>query len=393
MNIWLSLFGTVRATLTSADISATLRFFNAAGIELQDVICPDILTAEFTMLRKDWKRARSIAQRRGDSVRLLHRTGTYWAFKALLHRPVFVIGMLLLLAVSIYLPTRVLFVHVEGNQAVPANKIIEKAAQCGIRFGTSRRAVRSEKVKNALLEAMPELQWAGVNTSGCVAVITVRERTTAEETKTIQCVSSLVASRDGVIQECTVTKGTAVCRPGQAVQEGQVLISGYTDSGLTLRACAAEGEVFALTERNLALYVPANYELRGERKSQTIKYSLLIGKKRINFYKGSGISDSSCVRMYVENYLSLPGGLYLPLALITETWTDYDTECSEITVEEPMIRELANDLLQHQLHGGRILSGDGVTEPCDGVILYRGKYQCYELISIRKNEEIIKPHE
>ena len=97
--------------------------------------------------------------------------------------------------------------------------------------------------------------------------------------------------------------------------------------------------------------------------------------------------------MYSENYLSLPGGFYLPVALITETWTDYDTESSEIIVQEPSIRELANEILQPQLHGGRILSGDGVTESYGGNILYRGRYQCYELISIRKNEEIIKPHE
>ena len=110
MDIWRSLFGTVRGSLTSADISATLRFFNTCGIALQDVSCPDILTAEFTVSRKDWKRVRSIAQRRGDSIRLLHRIGTYWAVKKLLHRPVFVVGMLFLFAVSIYLPTRVLFV-------------------------------------------------------------------------------------------------------------------------------------------------------------------------------------------------------------------------------------------------------------------------------------------
>ena len=393
MNIWQSLFGTVRAKLTSADISATLRLFNTAGIELQDVICPDILTAEFTVSRKDWKKARSIAQRRGDSIRLLHRIGTYWAVKKLLHRPVFVIGMLFLLAVSICLPTRVLFVHVEGNQAVPANKIIEKAAQCGIRFGTSRRAVRSEKVKNALLEAMPELQWAGVNTNGCVAVITVRERAAAEEDRQAGGVSSLVAARDGVIQECTVTKGTAVCRLGQAVRAGQVLISGYTDCGLTLRAGRAEGEVFALTERVMELTMPSQYTFRKETNGQKKKYGLLIGKKRINFYKGSGISYDSCVRMYSEKYITLPGGFRLPVALITETWTDYACDMRETEVPETEIEYFAKDLLRQQMRGGRILSGGGSAESMDGFVLFRGRYQCYERISTRKNEEIIKPNE
>ena len=37
--------------------------------------------------------------------------------------------------------------------------------------------IRSEKVKNSLLQRIPQLQWAGINTDGCVAVISVREKT------------------------------------------------------------------------------------------------------------------------------------------------------------------------------------------------------------------------
>ena len=393
MNFWQSLTGTVRVQLVSADITAVMSAINAAGIHLQDVNCIDILTTDFTIPRKDWHRVRRIAARRDDSIRVIRRDGSYWLVKGLLKRPVLVLGVLILLTVSLYLPTRVLFIQVEGNSIVPTNQILEKAAQCGISFGTSRRTVRSEKMKNALLEAMPELQWAGINTKGCVAVITVHEKLKGEQIQNSDGFSSLIASRDGIIQECTATSGTALCKPGQAVQAGQVLISGLVDTGLTVRLCRAEGEVYAITERIWEVLLPVRYSIRQEKTITTEKYALLIGKKRINFYKGSGISGVTCVRMYSEKYMTLPGGFRLPLALIHETWIEHSQQEQETPLLESQSEAVAAELLRQQLGSGRILSGAGSEATLDDFVIFSGKYQCYEQISVRKNEEIVQPDE
>ena len=47
--------------------------------------------------------------------------------------------------------------NVEGNSAVASVDIIDAAQNAGLGFGASRRAVRSEKVKNALLASIPDL--------------------------------------------------------------------------------------------------------------------------------------------------------------------------------------------------------------------------------------------
>ena len=93
----------------------------------------------------------------------------------------------------------------EGNQNVPENLILELASQCGLSFGTERRQVRSEQVKNALLGAVPELEWVGINTAGCVATISVRERQKGENIGQAGGVSSIVASCDGMITGIVVT--------------------------------------------------------------------------------------------------------------------------------------------------------------------------------------------
>jgi sporulation protein YqfD len=150
---------------------------------------------------------------------------------------------------TIFLPTRVLFIHVEGNSTVEERRILEAAQECGIRFGASRRQVRSEKMKNRLLEKVPELKWAGVNTSGCTAVISVREQPVQEQRTGYTGISSIVAACDGRITSCTVTKGNGLCAPGQVVQKGQLLISGYLDCGICIRVTGAEGEIFAETRQ------------------------------------------------------------------------------------------------------------------------------------------------
>jgi hypothetical protein len=129
-------------------------------------------------------------------------------------------GGLLLLVLILWLPSRVLFICVAGNTLVPEKQILEAAEKCGVGFGASRKDVRSESVKNALLEALPQLQWVGVNTSGCHAVITVREKSLPEKEEESDFPASMVASRDGYILSCTAERGSLAVTPGQTVQQG-----------------------------------------------------------------------------------------------------------------------------------------------------------------------------
>ena len=390
MALWQSLGGTISVEITTADISSALTAIQNANIAIQDALFVDELTVHLQIQRKDWKNLRSICARRGDRIKLRGRLGVYWALKGLVKRPVLVIGCLFLFAVSIFLPTRVLFIRIEGNQTIPDNLILERAAQCGIYFGTSRKEVRSERVKNALLEAMPQLQWAGINTSGCVATISVRERAAEEESPRSSGISSIVATRDAIVQFLTVTNGSAVCKVGQAVRSGQILISGYTDSGLLIRGCRASGEVYGLTERDLTLISPTQFRMRGKMEGQSRKYAVIIGKKRINFYKGSGISDASCDKMYLENYVTLPGGFILPIAIATEVWTQYSFD----DVTDPADPSAFADLfLAGMMRSGRILSRNEIITNKEGIAILDGHYQCHEMIGIQQQEEIVKPNE
>ena len=392
MDLWKSLNGMVQIELTSADPAAAISHINSAGIEIYDAKREDedIIT-RFLVRRQDIKKLKVLTEKRGYAMTVCRRRGIYWIGKKLLHRPVLTVGVLLFLIIAVYIPTRVFFIEIEGNTSIPTRLILEKCQECGISFGASRKDVRSEKMKNALLQAIPELQWAGINTSGCTATITVRERTAEQLPEQICGVSSIIAARDGVVTQIIATNGNPICRVGQAVKAGEVLISGYTDCGIIIQATQAKGEVYAATNRSFAAVSPLNWQSQETKISTEKKYSVIIGKKRINFYKGSGISDASCDKMYEESYITLPGGFQLPIIFVTETVDYY--EDAGVTLQEPNLQSFAYRYLQKQMIVGTVVSGqeDGWTE--DGVYRFQGNYACTEMIGQVRSEETVKPYE
>lgn len=390
--IYRSIAGTVRMRITTADTAALLTAISEKSIQLFDVKSLSELTVEVVIYRVDCASVLRLAQKRGDQVQIKNKLGLYWSVRRLLERPVLLV-MLVFLAIAVsYLPGRVFFVRVEGNSAIPERLILARAQECGISFGASRRAVRSEKMKNSLLEAIPQLQWAGINTSGCVATISVMERTQSAEQEKINGVASIVAVRDGVITECTVTKGTALCKVGQAVKVGEVLVSGYTDCGFKIQATAAEAEVFGVTNRDLQVVMPSNYMQKGTVSRTTKKYSLLFGKNKINFFKDSGISPAECDKMYTEYYLTLPGGFQLPVALIVEEIIYYENSVQntlDVSVES-MLSEYAEGYLAGQMVSGTILNRSEAVELLQDIYVLNAQYTCRELIGRVQSEEIIQ---
>ena len=160
MNFWHSLGGVVLVDLTSADISGLLHALEVQNIPIYDALFIDQMRIQFSLKRKDLSRLQSFVEKRGAYIHILEERGlhTYWGrYKK---RPVLILGILVIALISMWLPSRVFFVQIEGNQNLPAALIKEYAENCGIGFGASRKAVRSEKMKNELLELF---EFAGVD--------------------------------------------------------------------------------------------------------------------------------------------------------------------------------------------------------------------------------------
>lgn len=383
--LWWLILGRTRLRLTSADPERTLRKMTQE-LRLEDVHRVSHLVVEFTVSRTDLKKVTNVADRYGDRLEILKREGFPQTVENWLRYPVICLTMVGLILASLWLPSRVLFFRVEGNESIPRRQILEEASTCGLYFGAARAEVRSEQLKNRLLEAFPELSWVGVNTSGSMATITVQERQREPEEEPL-LPGNIVASADGIVTAITATTGTPLCAVGEGVRAGQTLISGYTDLGLCTHVEAAEGEVFALTERKTAAVLPRKTLSRFGETETVKKYSLLLGKNRINFYSDSGILYTGCGKMTKIRVLTLPGGWTVPAALIVEEYAVSETVSTERYPEEAqsMLETAARGVLEQTMIAGEIRSAESAFEELEETYRLTLLCRCHEMIGRRSS--------
>lgn len=384
--------GHILAEITCADVSALLNSLTMNGLILLKIRYCDDLTVRLTVRQQDYPQLVALSERYGAVVRKIRISGVFPIISRLCKRPVLLMFLLLIFALTCYIPGRIFFISVEGNIAVPDRYILQVAAECGIDFGAKRRLVRSEMMKNRLLEKIPQLQWSGINTSGCTAVISVREKTSAEpQAEPKYQVSSIVASRDGVIQNCTVFQGNSLCTVGQAVKAGQILVSGYLDCGTVIKTTRAEAEIKALTIHDLEVVTPVAAQTNSQIRECKTKYSLKIGKKLIKFFKDSGNLDTTCGKIYSKEYVYLPGGFRLPIAIIKETKISYISDRGEQPISNTgdWLKDFADGYLKENMISGEIISTDVDVTSKDDVVCLRGKYACMEMIGQIMHEEFI----
>ena len=390
--MWKLFSGCIRYHITCADSMLLLNMLNKSNLLLENVTIVNDLELLITVYQKDISEFITICDKLEASVKVVQKNGLLWYISAFVKRPVLVGMLCVLFALFCYLPSRVLFVSVTGNSNITTKEILEAAENCGIAFGANRREVRSEKMKNALLQNIPQLQWAGINTSGCTAIISVREKTTQQiSPEENNCVSSIVASSDGVIQSCIVYQGNPLCSVGQAVKAGQTLVSGYTDCGIVTKTTQARAEINALTFREIEVYSPHTTQKRREKEKIKTSYSLRIGKKLIKFYKDSGNYSDKCAKIYEEKCVCLPGGFPLPIAVIKETVIWYDTVADESAVSDSVdwLADSAKSCLKDKMIAGEIISDETKINTLDGAYYLYGRYACIEMIGQVKYEQTI----
>ena len=140
MNLRHSVSGILQAELTSADLTRSLEQLILAGVELRKIRSVDELTARFWIQRKDKRAADKVMEKRGEDLKIIQEYGLRQTMARIIRRPVLCLGILVLWILTMYLPQRVLFISVEGNEVVPTAEILNAAADCGLRFGTVRKA-------------------------------------------------------------------------------------------------------------------------------------------------------------------------------------------------------------------------------------------------------------
>lgn len=229
----------------------------------------------------EYKKLRPLARRCRVKLRCEKKWGAPFLLRRLWLRPGLVAGALCAMGLFLFLNSFVWNVRVSGAETYGDGPVLAAARSAGVYPGAGRSSFDPKLAAREIIGELEGLKWAAVNTNGCFIEVAVGEASPAPEFTGREGWSNMIASRAGTILSVEAELGRPEVKPGEAVEQGQLLISGLYEEQLDpwdpraanpLRTIGpARGRVLAETHREFTVQVSA------ERKEQR-----LTGEKQVN---------------------------------------------------------------------------------------------------------------
>ncbi len=319
--------GSVRVRARCDYPERVLNICSARGIAFREPAFLGASELAISVDRRDWRRVRAACADAGAEARIERVAGVPFFLGRLRRRRALLAGLAACAALFAANACFIWDLQVEGNETVPAERILRVLARYGVRRGTFVFSVDQRRLCNHALPELPELAWLTVNVRGCRGRVVVRERVPRPELVNESAPTNVIARRDALVTEVRALDGRAAVLPGTTVRRGQLLISGVVDTqgvqqpSVGTRYLAGKGEVWGRTWYELSTKVPLFRELRAPAGEPTHAYAVLWGENRVKFSrKETGNLSAGYDKIICRKQWTLPGGFALPVTWVTETY-------------------------------------------------------------------------
>lgn len=328
--------------------------------------CDDSAVA-FTVLRSDLNRTLQLARQAYFETQLLRHAG----LPSLAHRvrrrfALYLMPPLCLLAVFI-LSMFIWEIEITGSETISDAQLLAVLEENGVGIGTFGLTIDRELLRDKVIAELPKISWMTVNVNGSKAEVIVRERVARPQTVDLKTPTDIIAAKTGLICEMSVFEGAKHAEKGETVMQGELLISGSMPSlsGKTRRV-HAQGTVKARTWHEFSAKIPLEYigkHYTGETKT---KKTLIIGNYRLNLYFNGGISLDACDKIIYKERLSLPGGMALPIEVVTAEYREYiptpalmNEDDAELILKNGLVKKLQDETRGEPLSLEFLSAADG----------------------------------
>lgn len=375
------------------NVEGLLNELTEAGVAFGAPYRIDAVTLYLEVPYLQMKTARGVLDRRGSDLRLCRPCGLLPKGRRLGKRYA-LLSALGVCAVLLVLSNLFVWrIEVSGNDRVPTGAVLRAVQDAGAGIGSFWPAFDSEQLKTELLLALEDVQWVAVNyRSGAIEVV-VREQRPVPKVIDNDEPMHIAATRSGVIAELSAKQGQPCVGVGDTVEKGQLLISGAAVSSIgTTRAVHALGSVRARTWHTISARVPVSQREKDYTGRQSLRISLLLGGKRINFYGNSSIFGDTCDTITMDYRLCMEGVFALPVRILVQQcvyWTPLERE-ADITEQEATARTALADVLQQRLgDGSTVVTSDYASNSSGNCLTVSLMAECLEEIG----EEVPIPTE
>ncbi len=288
---------------------------------------------------------RKLGQRCGIVITEEKRRGLGHFFRRFRRRAYLLLLPLPFLLAFAFLSTRIWEIDVEGNERLTKAEILTELEQIGVYPGVSGLKLDNPQIRSRMQEALKELIWCTVQVRGSRALVVVRERRRPPEILDESVHREIEAAGSGIVEQLNVLEGKAVVKKGEAVEEGDSLITGILlDRQEEQRFVHAMGSVLARTAHEKTFLLPLRAAEKLPTGRTTMGYALKVGDLRLNFHNESSISYACYDKIQNEKRIRL-FSLDLPLAVISCQYREYRLAeyCPD---EQELVRLLRERLLR-----------------------------------------------
>lgn len=221
-----------------------------------------------------------------------------------------------------------------GDEDIPSEYILSALADSGLRCGAYIPSLDISSIEANMLIKCTELSYISLNLDGSAVIAEYGRRVSIEDDTAEEEVSNIVADEDGRIINRITQCGTPICKAGDVVRRGELLISGLYESKSGIRTVCASGRVYAEVERRIEVFFPYEREekLYTGKTTRSLALSLLGRTKTISALDECGEYDMTSS---VENIM-LFGKIRLPIKLIETCGREYRYEKKEYSKQQAL---------------------------------------------------------
>ena len=366
------------------------RFLNLCTqnrIPLWSVRCEQNCVTACTLARR-YKKMRAFAKKSGVKLKSGRRHGLPFILHRYRRRVGLLTGAVLFVGILYTLSLFVWTVEITGNTSTDEQSIRDTLSTLGLRPGVLTNSIDPEELARKAMLKMPELSWLTVNLKGSNAIVEVRERVIPPIVVPEDQPCNIVADVPGQIVTLEVYAGKAEVQKGDAVVEGQLLVSGTVEdsNGKTLLK-HAQANIVAITSRTIEVEVPLEEEVATPSGDSIDKRSIGFFGLDIPLYWGLPEGDGYQVSS-VEKPLSI-GSIDLPISVKIRRYTPVVKEKITRTEEEALQKaeQMIAEKEAVEFSNIEIINKNKVEKFTNGVYHVTMEYQCKENIGIQ--EEIL----
>ncbi len=309
-----------------------------------------------------FRQIRPIAKKTRTRVKIKKRMGLPFLLHRYRKRRFVLAGLLLFFVVLGYLATHIIGIDIIGNERILASDIEQELKNFGLYRGARASSIDNRLLQNKMMTSFDDLAWIGINIKGSRAYIEVKERLATKMVVGEDVPCNIVASRDGVIRGLQVRSGQTMVEVNQAVEEGELLVSGVIDSGVYgIRWEHSSANVYAETFYEKSREYPLSFTEKVYTGQEKTRYSIGAWGKKIKLFLNDAQPFEYSDKTSEESEYHLFSPKIFSTELLKETYKEYVPQKrtrTELEAAERGKKELLSELEKELPESAEVLKRD-----------------------------------